>query len=107
MLYLLTLQAIALGQEVAPVVASHPDMWGVGGGGIAGLLSAVLALLVKDKLLSPQQRDGVAPSQANQELQTRVTRLELQTEALRDTQRDLRQLTETLGQLIRDLATKT
>ena len=66
----------------------------------------VLALLVKDKLLSPQ-RDGVAPSQANQELQTRVTRLELQTEALRDTQRDLRQLTETLGQLIRDLATKT
>ena len=107
MLSLLTLQAIALGQEVAPVVTSHPDMWGVGGGGIAGLLSAVLALLVKDKLLSPQQRDGVAPSQANQELQTRVTRLELQLEALRDTQRDLRQLTETLGQLIRDLATKT
>ena len=53
MLYLLTLQAVALAQEVAPVVASHPDMWGVGGGGIAGLLSAVLALLVKDKLLSP------------------------------------------------------
>jgi len=106
MLYFLTLQAVALAQEVAPVVTSHPDMWGVGGGGIAGLLSAVLALLVKDKLLSPQ-RDGVAPSQANQELQTRVTRLELQTEALRDTQRDLRQLTETLGQLIRDLASKT
>ena len=31
------------------------DMWGVGGGGIAGLLSAILALTVKDKLLSPRE----------------------------------------------------
>jgi hypothetical protein len=78
-------------------------MWGVGGGGVAGLLAAVLALLVKDKLLSEKQ-SGTAPDSSLSELQTRVTRLELQHEALRDTQRDLRQLTETLGQLIRDLA---
>jgi len=101
MLWLL-LHLAAFAQEAAPVVTTHSDMWGVGGGGVAGLLSAVLALLVKDKLLSgkhPEAAQGVTS-----DLQTRVTRLELQLEALRDTQRDLRQLTETLGQLIRDLA---
>ena len=82
-------------------------MWGVGGGGVAGLVSAVVALLVRDKLLS-RERDpaAVADSSTLQDYQTRITRLELQLEALRDTQRDLRQLTETLGQLIRDLATQ-
>jgi len=101
MLWLL-LQLAAFAQDASPQVSAHPDMWGVGGGGVAGLLSAVLALLVKDKLLSdkhPEAAQGVTS-----DLQTRVTRLELQLEALRDTQRDLRQLTETLGQLIRDLA---
>lgn len=102
----LLLSAAALAQELAPApVQTATDMWGVGGGGVAGLVSAVVALLVRDKLLSP--RDPATADSANlQELQTRVTRLELQHEALRDTQRDLRQLTETLGQLVRDLASK-
>lgn len=103
------LLAAAWAQDPAASVPMHTgtDMWGVGGGGIAGLLSAILALTVKDKLLSPRETAVAADSATLQDMQTRVTRLELQHEALRDTQRDLRQLTETLGQLIRDLASKT
>jgi hypothetical protein len=101
-MFLLLLHLAAFAQDVAPQVTTHSDIWGVGGGGVAGLLSAVLALLVKDKLLS--QKHPEAAQGITSDLQTRVTRLELQLEALRDTQRDLRQLTETLGQLIRDLA---
>ena len=102
------LMSMAWAQELpvsVPHVQSAADMWGVGGGGVAGLVSAVVALLVRDKLLS-RERDPVtaADSSTLQDYQTRITRLELQLEALRDTQRDLRQLTETLGQLIRDLA---
>ena len=95
---------VAWGQELQPVhVQTATDLWGVGGGGLAGLVSAVLALLIRDKLQS-QREPVVAAGSDLPELRTRVTRLELQLEALRDTQRDLRQLTETLGQLIRDLA---
>ena len=103
------LLAIASAQELAPVapVQTAHDFWGVGGGGLAGLVSAVLALTVKDKLLSQREPAAAADSATISEMQTRVTRLELQHEALRDTQRDLRQLPETLGQLIRDLASKT
>jgi len=99
--------AVAWAQELAPVapVQTAHDMWGVGGGGLAGLVSAVLALTVKDKLLSRERGSAAAADSSTlQDFQTRITRLELQLEALRDTQRDLRQLTETLGQLIRDLA---
>ena len=105
----LLLLAAAWAQDPAASVPMHTstDMWGVGGGGIAGLLSAILALTVKDKLLSPREPAVAADSATLLDMQTRVTRLELQHEALRDTQRDLRQLTETLGQLIRDLASKT
>lgn len=103
MLPVMLLCAVAWAQDAHTVPHAATDMWGVGGGGVAGLLAAVLALLVKDKLLSEKQ-SGAAPDLNFSELQTRVTRLELQHEALRDTQRDLRQLTETLGQLIRDLA---
>ena len=96
----------AWAQEIQPGhVQTATDLWGVGGGGLAGLVSAVLALLIRDKLQSPRE-NAVAAGSDLPELQTRVTRLELQLEALRDTQRDLRQLTETLGQLIRDLAAK-
>ena len=106
----LLMLAVAWAQELPPAVpvqTAH-DMWGVGGGGLAGLVSAVLALTVKDKLLSNQREPATAADSALiNDMQTRVTRLELQHEALRDTQRDLRQLTETLGQLIRDLASKT
>ena len=102
-------QAAAFAQELPAQIqpTSPAEMWGVGGGGVAGLVSAVVALLVRDKLLS-RERDPVtaADSSTLQDYQTRITRLELQLEALRDTQRDLRQLTETLGQLIRDLATQ-
>ena len=101
------LMAVAWAQELAPVapVQTAHDMWGVGGGGLAGLVSAVLALTVKDKLLSRERGSAAAADSSTlQDFQTRITRLELQLEALRDTQRDLRQLTETLGQLIRDLA---
>ncbi len=97
----------AWAQELAPVapVQTAHDMWGVGGGGVAGLVSAVLALTVKDKLLSREREPAAAVDPSTlQDFQTRITRLELQLEALRDTQRDLRKLTETLGQLIRDLA---
>jgi len=107
---ILLMLAVAWAQELAPVapVQTAHDMWGVGGGGLAGLVSAVLALTVKDKLLSNQREPATAADSALiNDMQTRVTRLELQHEALRDTQRDLRQLTETLGQLIRDLASKT
>ena len=105
---LMLLAAGAWAQEAAaPHVQVATDMWGVGGGGIAGLLSAILALTVKDKLLSPRETAVAADSATLHDMQTRVTRLELQHEALRYTQRDLRQLTETLGQLIRDLASKT
>ena len=99
----------ACAQDLPQAVATQTptDMWGVGGGGLAGLVSAVLALTVKDRLLSPREPAVAADSSILTDMQTRVTRLELQHEALRDTQRDLRQLTETLGQLIRDLASKT
>lgn len=99
----------ACAQDLPQAVATQTptDMWGVGGGGLAGLVSAVLALTVKDRLLSPREPVTAADSSILTDMQTRVTRLELQHEALRDTQRDLRQLTETLGQLIRDLANKT
>lgn len=102
------LMAVAYAQELpatVPHVQTATDMWGVGGGGLAGLVSAVLALTVKDKLLSRDRGPAAAADSSTlQDFQTRVTRLELHMEALRDTQRDLRQLTETLGQLIRDLA---
>jgi len=102
------LMAVAWAQELpaaVPHVQTATDMWGVGGGGVAGLVSAVLALTVKDKLMSRERIPAAAADSSTlQDFQTRVTRLELQLEALRDTQRDLRQLTETLGQLIRDLA---
>ena len=82
---------------------------GVGGGGIAGILTTILAVLVREKIKS--EPTGLpAPGEtlaAIQDLTQRVIRLEVQLEAVRETTDDLRNLNRDLSALLRDLSRKS
>ncbi len=82
---------------------------GVGGGGIAGILTAILAVLVREKIKS-EPTGTPAPGEALaaiQDLTQRVIRLEVQLEAVRETTDDLRNLNRDLSALLRDLSRKS
>ena len=77
--------------------------YGVGGGSVAGVLTAVLAVLVREKIQSkPSGQQNEAP--AVNDLTQRVIRLEVQLEAVRETTDDLRQLNRDLQALLRDIS---
>jgi hypothetical protein len=78
--------------------------YGVGGGSIAGVLTAILAVLVREKIQSkPSDSPGEAVAAIN-DLTQRVIRLEVQLEAVRETTDDLRQLNRDLQALLRDIS---
>ncbi len=82
--------------------------YGLGGGGVAGVLTAILAVLVREKIKSDTAQGG-PPGEtlaAIQDLTQRVIRLEVQLEAVRETTDDLRNLNRDLSALLRDLSRK-
>ena len=82
--------------------------YGLGGGGVAGVLTAILAVLVREKIKSETTPTG-PPGEtlaAIQDLTQRVIRLEVQLEAVRETTDDLRNLNRDLSALLRDLSRK-
>lgn len=82
--------------------------YGLGGGGVAGVLTAILAVLVREKIKSETTPAGPAGETlaAIQDLTQRVIRLEVQLEAVRETTDDLRNLNRDLSALLRDLSRK-
>ena len=82
--------------------------YGLGGGGVAGVLTAILAVLVREKIKSETAPVGPAGETlaAIQDLTQRVIRLEVQLEAVRETTDDLRNLNRDLSALLRDLSRK-
>lgn len=82
--------------------------YGLGGGGVAGVLTAILAVLVREKIKSETTPTGPAGETlaAIQDLTQRVIRLEVQLEAVRETTDDLRNLNRDLSALLRDLSRK-
>lgn len=82
--------------------------YGLGGGGVAGVLTAILAVLAREKIKSettPASPPGETLA-AIQDLTQRVIRLEVQLEAVRETTDDLRNLNRDLSALLRDLSRK-
>lgn len=82
------------------------ELYGVGGGGLAGVLAAAVALIVRGKVQSGGDGGSGESAEALSDLQHRVIRLEVQLEtlreALRETTDDLRALNKDLRGVIRD-----
>ena len=82
------------------------ELYGVGGGGVAGVLAATVALLVREKVQSRGDGGSGESAEALSDLQHRVIRPEVQLEtlreALRETTDDLRALNKDLRSVLRD-----